>query len=125
MALRRGFLGHLARWSKGLGRDPEAFEEAVPYLASSVSVSGVWAETGLWAGKKWNVGRVWYGGKKAFSSAGCAWAGAGLSPLPGLQRERSGVLEQKGVLCFIHRPGRGLELAGPQQGRKRQDFGFC
>ena len=62
--------------------------------------------------KKWNIGRVWYGGKEVFCSAGCAegcaQAGAGLSPLPVLQRERSGVLEQKWVLCFIHRPGRGL-----------------
>lgn len=62
MALGAGFFGCLARWSKGLGRDPAAFEEAAPYLASSVS--DVWAETGLWAGKKWNIGGVWYGGKK-------------------------------------------------------------
>lgn len=49
---------------QGAGQRSAAFEEAAPYLPSSVSVSDVWAETGLWAGKKWNIGRVWYGGKK-------------------------------------------------------------
>lgn len=49
---------------QGAGQRSAAFEEAAPYLPSSVSVSDVWAETGLWAGKKWNIGRVWYGGGK-------------------------------------------------------------
>lgn len=44
---------------QGAGQRSAAFEEAAPYLPSSVSVSDVWAETGLWAGKKWNIGRVW------------------------------------------------------------------
>lgn len=85
---------------QGAGQRSAAFEEAAPYLPSSVSVSDVWAETGLWAGKKWNIGRVWYGGEKKKKKrcfalqparrAVPARAGAGLSPLPVLQGERVG-----------------------------------
>ena len=88
-----GFSGHLAWRSKGLGRDPAAFGEAVPYLASSVS--GVQAASGLWAGNvEYRQGLVWGEKSPAACAEGCARAGVGLSPLPVLHRQQSGVLEQ-------------------------------
>lgn len=89
---------------QGAGQRSAAFEEAAPYLPSSVSVSDVWAETGLWAGKKWNIGRVWYGGekkkKKVFCSAACAEGCAcpgrcGAVTAPCASGGASGVWEQK------------------------------
>jgi len=53
----------LAQQSKGLGRGPEVSEEAVPYLASSVSV--VRAEAGLWAGRQRSGRRVGAGAGKS------------------------------------------------------------
>lgn len=43
---------------RGAGQRSRSLPGAVPHLASSTSVS-VLPETGLWAGKTWNLGRVW------------------------------------------------------------------
>lgn len=98
-------LGALGTAEQGAGQRSRSF---APFPSPSISSSGIWAATGLQAGKKggtsahhqglvWGVGGdtkelVFFSGTCA---KGCARVGAGMSPLPVLPGERSRGLEQE------------------------------